>query len=251
MLSTEHTIILYMILLVAGFVHGLLGFGFPFISTPLIAMFTNVRTAMLILLIPTVTLNIVSIWRGDKFLPVIKTFWPLAVYFAIGSIVGTQLLIDLNPEPFKILLAAVLISYLYIQKRELRIGWVENHQKLSMLFFGFVGGVLAGTVNGAIPALIIYVLELNIVSSISVKIFNLCFLAGKIAQTGTFANAGLFTAEVIKFTLPLALVSVASLWVGINLREKIDTEKYRVWLKRTLFILALLLAGQFCLGIYG
>ncbi|MEE4604155.1 MAG: sulfite exporter TauE/SafE family protein [Desulfobacteraceae bacterium] len=248
MLPTEYTVILYLILLVAGFIHGLLGFGYPFISTPLIAMFTNVRTAMLILLIPTMALNIVSIWRGSKFLPVIKQFWPLAVYFALGSIIGTQLLIVLDPEPFKLLLAFVLISYIYIQKKGVRLKWIKNHIYLSMFAFGLIGGILAGTVNGAIPALIIYVLELNVTTAISVKIFNMCFLSGKIAQTGTFANAGLFTKDIILFTLPLSIISLIGLWIGTILREKIDTTVYRIWLKRTLYILALLLVVQFVMG---
>ena len=40
------------IMLLAGLIHGTLGLGFPLVATPLLALFTDVRTAILITLLP-------------------------------------------------------------------------------------------------------------------------------------------------------------------------------------------------------
>ena len=42
------------VLAVAGFVHGALGLGFPIVATPLIALATDMRTAIIIVLLPSV-----------------------------------------------------------------------------------------------------------------------------------------------------------------------------------------------------
>lgn len=75
-LSILQVVILGAILLAGGTVHGLLGFGFPLLATPLMAMVVDVRTAMLILLIPTLTINIASIIQGGSWKFAIERYWP-------------------------------------------------------------------------------------------------------------------------------------------------------------------------------
>jgi uncharacterized membrane protein YfcA len=41
----------------AALVHGTIGIGFPLIATPLLALFSDVRTAMLLLVVPTMVIN--------------------------------------------------------------------------------------------------------------------------------------------------------------------------------------------------
>ena len=104
--------ILGIILLLGGGVHGLLGFGFPLLATPLMALLVDVRTAILILLIPTMVINIASIAQSGRGGPLIGRYWPLVVCVVAGSVAGTRLLIVTDPAPYRLLLAAVLLFYL-------------------------------------------------------------------------------------------------------------------------------------------
>ena len=52
-------------LLIAAFIHGMLGFGFPLVATPVLALFMDLRAAVLLTLVPTVSINLVSI-LGEK-----------------------------------------------------------------------------------------------------------------------------------------------------------------------------------------
>ncbi|MDJ0668209.1 MAG: hypothetical protein QNJ61_13045, partial [Desulfobacterales bacterium] len=65
-LTLAEVMLLGLILVVAGGVNGLLGFGFPLMATPLMAMLVDVRSAMLILLIPTMAINVASIAGGGR-----------------------------------------------------------------------------------------------------------------------------------------------------------------------------------------
>ena len=65
------------ILLAAAFVHGIFGFGFPLLATPLLALFFPLPTAILMTLVPTLAINLGSIigekhWRealGERYSP--------------------------------------------------------------------------------------------------------------------------------------------------------------------------------------
>lgn len=244
-MMSGYTALIYIISIGASFVHGVFGFGYPFISTPLIAMFTDVRSAMLVLVLPTMAINIMSIVRGRNTLSVLTQYWPLALFFGLGSLAGTRLLILTDPEPFKLLLAGIILLYLFIQKKGFKIEWKKQHDTYAMLLFGSVGGLLAGTVNGAIPVLIIYTLERNLSPVVSIIVFNVCFLSGKLTQTATFAQAGLFNGELVIFVFPLAVFSIIGLWVGLKVRDYVDTNRYRRWLQKTLYALSAMLILQY------
>ena len=72
-LSTEFLIIFGFVLFFSALVQGSIGFGFPLISTPLLAMATDMKTAVLYVLIPTLLINIISIFSEGNFFTGTKT----------------------------------------------------------------------------------------------------------------------------------------------------------------------------------
>jgi hypothetical protein len=46
-------------------------------------------------------------------------------------------------------------------------------------------------------------------------------------------------------TLPLAAIGAAVFFVGLRIRHRIDAATYRLWVKRALFVIALVLLGQY------
>lgn len=236
------------IMLFSGLVHGTLGLGFPLVATPLLALFTDVRSAILITLLPTASVNIFSILRGGRWSESIGRFWPLAAYVVAGGIAGTYLLVISNPAPFKLLLAALVLLYLFAsQASRFRMQWVGEHLVLSMLIFGLVAGLAAGSTNVMVPILIIFSLELELRRTAMVQVFNLCFLSGKLTQIGVFAAAGLLTGHLLLTTAPLAVVAVAALFAGMKLRDRIPTDTYKNTVRHVLLLLAFLLIGQYVL----
>lgn len=237
--------LIILILLAGGLVHGILGVGFPMITTPLIALMIDVRTTMLVVLLPTLAINLVNVIAGGNWKDSIGRFWPLAVYGAVGSILGTFFLIATDPAPYKLLMALVILLYLYVNRYGLEMGWIRRRPGLAMAIFGFSGGILAGTVNVMLPALIIFALEADLKPRAMIQTFNFCFLCGKLFQTLVFATSGVITGTIAIATLPLALIVLLTLFVGMKLRRRIDVETYRRWLKGILFIISLVLIVQY------
>jgi uncharacterized membrane protein YfcA len=230
----------------AGLVHGTLGFGFPMVATPMLALVTDVRSAILLTLLPTLAVNIPSILHGGRWSESIGQHWPLALYIVLGSVIGTHVLIVSDPGPFRLLLAAMIVLYL-VPKRPggIALQQLVGRRQLGYALFGLAAGFLAGTVNVMVPLLIIFTLELGLATTAMVQLFNLCFLSGKVAQLGTFGVTGVIDATLLVETLPLIIAAGASLWLGMRLRARIAAETYRRWLRGTLAVVAVLLCGQF------
>ena len=67
-MQSEFLLFEVIIVLLAGFFHGVVGFGFPMIATPLFVLFLDLKQAVLYTLFPTLITNVVSLKKANSFL---------------------------------------------------------------------------------------------------------------------------------------------------------------------------------------
>ncbi|MDJ0782077.1 MAG: sulfite exporter TauE/SafE family protein [Desulfosarcinaceae bacterium] len=233
-----------LLLLCGGLLHGILGMGFPLVTTPLLSLFIDVRRVMLLLLLPTVSINLVSVIRGSDWQRQIRRYYPLAIWGVVGSAAGSSLLAIVDPEPFKLLLAAAILVYLQAARFGSRLAWVRRRTGLAMLVFGLIGGFLAGTVNVMVPALIVFALESGLPMRSVVQVFNFCFLLGKLTQALTFAQLDVLNLSHLIPAVPLAGVTLAGLAIGFRLQRRVTPASYRRALTLLLYVMSAMLLIQ-------
>jgi uncharacterized membrane protein YfcA len=232
------------IILFAGLVHGTLGLGFPMVATPILATMMDVRSAILITLLPTMAVNIASIINSRESLASTRPFIPLVGFTLLGSIAGATVLAITDPAPFRILLASLILLYLWSSLRISR-QWLDDNAMIAMAGFGIVAGLAAGTTNVMVAVLIIYFLSLDTARATMVPTLNACFLVGKASQILVLAIAGLVGFGLILETAPLALAAIGALLLGQRLRLRIEVAAYQTILRKLLFVLAAILIYQF------
>ena len=74
---------------------------------------------------------------------------------------------------------------------------------------------------------------------------NMSFLVSKLPQFGVLATRGGVTAAEWLATLPFALIATIVFFAGLRIRNRGTAETYRAWVKRALFILALVMLLQY------
>ena len=233
-------------MLLAGLVHGAIGLGFPMVATPLIAVFLDVRLAILITLLPTITVNIASILGGSDYRNSFSRFWLLFTFVLVGSIVGSLMLAFLDPSPFRLALALLILLYLWVTLTgKLSAGWVGSANNVAMVGFGLVAGISGGITNVMIAILLIYFLSLQMPKSSMVPVINTCFLIGKLSQITILSAAGMVSLMLAVQTVPLAAAALAALFAGQKLGKAIDNERYTRIVYGLLFALAIILLLQF------
>lgn len=233
------------IVIVAGLAHGTVGFGFPLICTPLVALLVDVKTAVLVTVLPNIAVNLISILRGGRWRNSIGQYWPLAVWVVLGTLIGTRLLLTVRPEPLQILLALMIVMFLLQERlRRLDWSWVKERPRLSGFVFGIAAGILSGAVNVALPPLVIYLLTLGLSPIALTQTLNLCFVAGKIVQATTLGVSDAASVALLEASLPLVLVAAATLYLGLRLQSRISATAYRGLLRKALGAMAAFLLLQ-------
>jgi len=238
----ETLLIEFVIFFISGIFHGLLGFGFPMLATPMISLFESMKNSILMVISPTMVLNFKSIQRDNSFISVFKEYWLLVSFVILGSFLSTTILIHFNSRYYRLILACLIMLYLF--KNYLRLNLTTHflkYDKTYKILFGFASGMASGLTNIMIPVLVIYILELKLSKNRAIGVMNFCFLSSKIMQFMIFGISGEFTPYLVYISFYIVFISFAGLLLGEKLRGKIDEKIYTFILKGTLFLLAVYL----------
>jgi len=229
------------VLLLAAFTHGALGFGFPLVATPLLALMMDLRLAILLMLIPTICINILSIVGERHRREALRLFWPVPTFTILGSLIGTQVLLSVDPAPFRLLLALVLIAYLLTEHLH---GANRERQvpRWGLALLGLGLGLLAGVVNVFAPVIIVFALYTRMRPELMVAAFNMSFLSSKSGQLIGFALNDALDPEVVSQSLWALPLLLGALWIGMGVRRRIQPAHYGRILRLALWVLAFALA---------
>ncbi len=249
-MSTEVLMYVALVCLVSGFAHGAIGFGFPLVATPLVALVVDMKTAITLLAPVTLVLVIITGFQGGGVGELLRRFWFIPVGMSLGAFLGTRLLLAAPPEPFTLVLALVLLFYLNLDR--VGRGRSETVTRLRVPFgfaFAFVAGVFEAIANVAGPMLLVYFMLLGAAPSQMVQTLNLCFSVGKGSQVATLAASGALAPATWLVVGGLAVPAVLALAVGMRIRSRIDAQTYRAWLRKALWVMAVVLIAQFAASV--
>src|SRR5438874_1980038 len=96
---------------VAGTVKGIAGLGFPTLATPLLSLAVDVKTAVVLLILPNIVMDGIQFARRGAPTETIRRLLPLLAGGAIGTIVGTRLLVVLHTRTVLLLLGGFVVAF--------------------------------------------------------------------------------------------------------------------------------------------
>src|SRR5690349_7442290 len=102
--------------LLSGFIQGALGFGFPFIATPMVTMVVDMRTAVITVLLPTLATVAITLITSGPLRATLKRFWLMPVYATAGALAGTWIFVAAPDAPYQLLLALIIVVYLNLDR---------------------------------------------------------------------------------------------------------------------------------------
>ena len=230
MQKTDFIILLFCA--IAAILHGMSGFGFPMLSTAAVAMLYPLSTAVALVLIPCLLLNIYML-RGDATQSIFsslygycKKYWGLIFSALIGSYLGVSLLLILNEGYLKLAMGVLILLYVADQFRQ-RPLQISASLK-NMLIFGFLAGVIGGATNAMAPFLMMYLLSTQHSKTDIVVISNLNFIISKLIQLAVlFPVIQQFNHIQLQVLALICLISVAMVYVGSQIRKNISQAVFK------------------------
>src|SRR5256885_15540408 len=94
-----------------AFVKGSIGFGFPVLGTPLLRLVLDVKAAVVGLIVPNIVMDGLQFIRNGAPVAVVRRFAVLLMFGAVGTVIGTRLLVAVSSRTAALVLGAFLLTF--------------------------------------------------------------------------------------------------------------------------------------------
>ena len=222
------------IFLFSAALQGLTGFGFSILAVPLITLFISPKTAVPILLIYSMIINIVVLYSARRSVN-LKKIWILLVAGIITMPLGTHLLVIMNENLLKIFIGSMIFIFGIL----LLIGFRKqfSNEKVAMLPVGMLSGLLGGSISISGPPIILFLSNQNVDKHAFRGNLAAYFFILNLFTVPVYYVNGLLTNEVWIYSLNFLPGLLVGVFVGNLLSHKIKNDHFK---KLTLVLLIIM-----------
>lgn len=223
--------LLFGVVVVAGMVNGLAGFGFAVVGTMALATVITPATAVVLMIIPILAANLtlVSELSWTELTRCGRRFGPLIVSALIGTIIGMAVL-DMLPEPaLRVGLGCITLGFVLSRQQAIPLpavgiaGDAEARERpVVMVVVGSVSGLLFGATNVGVQ-LVAYLRSLRLSHSLFIGVVALVFVGINSVRIGAAGVLGLYpTVTVFALSVAAAVPAIGGVAVGRRLRDRLS-----------------------------
>jgi hypothetical protein len=228
-------------LLLAAFVKGTTGFGFPLIATPTVALLLDIRTAITILIIPNILMDVAQIFRGSFPSAIIKRFGWLLFLTVFGVFLGTKVLVMLPIWALNLSLGVMVLAFVVSNFFRFEPAIPPRLERLSSPAIGLAVGFLNGMTNAAGPVLASYLYSLKLPKTEFVRSISTIFMITKISQLVAVSTWNLFTYETLRLSAGVTVFVLLGFYFGLKAQDRVNQKTFNRGLLAILFAIGVML----------
>ena len=212
--------------LLAAFVKGSIGFGFPTLGTPLLSLLTGVHAAVVLLFLPNIAMDALQLARLGGPGVVARRFATLLAAGAVGTLLGTGLLVWLSPHTATLVLGAVVLLYVAASLVGVAPRVAPRWERAVSPVVGFVAGVIGGVTNVPGTPLVMYFNALGLAKQEFVAAVAFTFIVYKVVQLGVVLCFGLLSWPLVGWSVALTVVGLGGFWLGLRVQDRLDPRSF-------------------------
>ncbi|KPQ07697.1 MAG: putative permease [Rhodobacteraceae bacterium HLUCCA12] len=236
--------------LVSGFVKGAVGFAMPLIMISAFSSFMPPDLALAALILSVLTTNVHQSLRfglSAAWASAVK-YWRVIVMTCLGIVVSAPFVVVLPQQLLFVLLAIPVMGFALMQLS----GWKplipHRYRNPTEYGLGLVGGLYGGISGIWGPPVIVYLLAIGTEKSEMVRVLGVVFMIGAVVLTGAHLGSGVLNTETLPFSAFLVIPAAAGMWLGFQLQDRLDAERFRFWTLIVLMVIALNLLRRAVFG---
>ncbi len=212
--------------LVGAFIKGAIAFGFPTIATPIFAMVVDVRTAVAILILPNLAMDIVQSARRPGLWSAVRRHAVLYVAGIAGTYLGTYWLTRFSDRQAMLVLGAFVIAFVIASASGLSFRVNPSWERYLAAPAGLVAGVMGGITNAHGTPLALYFYALGLDKAEFVRAIALAFIVYKAAQLAAVTQAGIMTPALFSLSILASLVALAAFAFGLRVQDRMNQRAF-------------------------
>lgn len=241
MFLDQTTILVGVFLLLAAYVKGTTGMGFPLIATPMVALILDIRTAITILIIPNIVMDIGQIFRGRFLGSIFRRFASLLVLTVVGVFIGTKILVSVPVHIMHLILGFMVLAFVAYNFFHFDFQISASIERLLSPLVGLGGGVLNGMTNVLGPLVALYFYGLKMEKQEFVKSVATTFMVAKVSQLFAVSTWGLLTPSTLLLSLLVTVLSLMGFYLGLKSQDRVNQKTFNRVLLSLLFVIGVTL----------
>jgi len=207
-------------------VKGAIGFGFPAVATPLLALLIDVKAAVVVLIVPNIVMDGVQATRRGGFLAGLRRFGWLLVCGALGTVLGTHLLVVLPSRVVTLILGCFVVGFVLLNATRFSPKLPPGWERWVAGPVGLVAGLLGGITNVPGTPLVIYFYALGLAKQEFVRAVAITFMSFKLIQLGTVVAYGLLTWSLTGLSVVLSAVALGGFALGLRIQDRLEQRTF-------------------------
>ncbi len=228
-------------LLIAAFVKGATGLGFPLIATPTLALLLDIRIAVTVLILPNLFMDSAQVLRDGAPYEVLRRFKNLILPTIIGVFLGTLVMVKTPLWILNLCLGVMVLIFVFSSLLKFDFTVSPRREKFLSPLFGFVSGFLNGVTNAAGPTLAIYLYNLKLEKRAFVKTIGTTFVITKLTQLVAISTWNFFNWYTIRLSILVLLFTLAGFYAGIKAQDRVNQKTFNRGLMVLLSLIGVIL----------
>jgi uncharacterized membrane protein YfcA len=212
--------------LVAAFIKGAIGFGFPSLATPLLSLVVDVKTAVVLLILPNIVMDGVQFARRGAPLATVRRFGGLLLAGGAGIVLGTRVLTLFSPRAATLILGLFVLIFVTLSATGLAPKIPPHWEPWLSPLAGLVTGVIGGVTNSPATALVLYFQGIGLAKHDFISSIAFSFFFYKLVQLGAVTWYGLLPWSLLWASVALTAAALAGFAVGLRVQDRLDQRTF-------------------------
>jgi len=214
------------VVLAAAFIKGAVGFGFPSLATPLLSLVVDVKTAVVLLILPNIVMDSIQFARRGTPRATARRFGTLLLSGSVGVVLGTRVLTLLSPRAATLTLGVFVLIFVALSTTGLSPKVPARWEPWLSPVAGFVAGMVGGVTNSPATPLVLYFHAIGLGKHDFISSVAFTFVFYKLVQLGAVAWYGLLPWSLFGWSLVLTAVALAGFGVGLRVQDRLDQRSF-------------------------
>ncbi len=241
MFLDQTTILVGVFLLLAAYVKGTTGMGFPLIATPMVALLLEIRTAVTILIIPNIVMDSAQILRRGFPAEVLRRFAGMLWLVVLGVFLGTKALVALPMWILNLTLGTVVLVFVISNLFPLDYQIPRRLESILSPVVGLLGGFIMGMTNAGGPVFAIYLYSLRLPKTEFIKSIATIFIINKVSQLIAVSTWNLLTLSTLRLSAVVTLYVLLGFYLGLKSQDRVNQKTFNRVLLSLLFVIGVTL----------
>jgi hypothetical protein len=226
--------------IIAGFVKGVVGFGFPIIALIILTLSIGLLDALAVVVIPTLVTNLWQAFSGKYLLTILGRMWRYFLVAAVFIWITSDYLNVIDINWLTMLLGTVLFFFALSRLFNFHFTVPPRYESVLAIPLGAVNGILTGLTGSFMVPSVLYMQAIGFRGNMLVQAMGIFFSISVFTLAISLGRNDLISAEQAQLSSLALIPSIIGLLIGRWTRQQIDEDRFQ-----QIFLMSVLVLGGY------